>query len=95
MHVVLAFIQLMCPKMFDIEQPPLQEQQNYAPKSQRWKVTKCVCDFQSWFEKQCKRLHECSCTMHAKRKHKHRAKIMQSHARKVAPPTQLRLNVVR
>jgi len=58
-------------------------------------MTKSVHDFCSWFEKQCKRLHECSCAMHAKRKHKRRAKIVRSHARKVAPPSQSRLNVVR
>ena len=95
MCIVLTFIQLTHPKLFNIKQLPLQQQQNCTPKSKQWKSIKCVRDFCSWFEKQCKRLHEHSCTMHTKHEHKRRAKIMRSHARKVAPPTQSRLNVVR
>ena len=95
MHIALAFVQLTHPKLFNIKQPPLQQQQNYAPKSKRWKIMKCVHDFCSWFDKKCKRLHEHSCTTQTKREHKRRAKIMRSHARKVAPPSQSRLKVVR
>jgi len=95
MCIALAFVQLTHPKLFDIEQPPLQQQQNCTPKSKQWKITKHVCDFCSWFDKKCKRLHECSCAMHAKREHERRAKIIRSHARKVAPPSQSRLNVAR
>ena len=54
MHIALAFVQLTHPKLFDIEQPPLQQQQNHAPKTKQWKATKHVHNFYSWFENSAK-----------------------------------------
>ena len=93
--IVFTFIQLTCPKMFDIQTPPLQKQQHYAPKSKQWKALKCVSSLSTWLEKQGKRLHKCSCTTQTKCKHVHRAKMIRSCARKVALPPQSRLNLVR